>query len=82
MKVRIYGTPTCTYCISAKKLCEQNSIDYEYIVLANPQMIEQLSEMIGGPVKTVPQIFINSDGFDEYIGGYDEFAAEITNLTL
>lgn len=82
MKVRIYGTPDCTYCTQAKEFCKNKNIPYEYITLSNKQQFEQLQEMVGKPVRTVPQIFMNEDGFDEYVGGYNELRTKIKNMTL
>lgn len=82
MKVRIYGTPQCNFCSKAKQFCESHNIKYEYITLDSKQKVEQLQEMVGKPVKTVPQIFINDDGFDEYVGGYEELRNKIKKMTL
>ena len=77
MKVTIYGKPGCSYCEQAKTLCENKGIQYEYLTVGTDIQLEQLFERCGGPVRSVPQIFINSDGFSEYVGGYNQLKAKI-----
>ena len=77
MKAIIYGTPGCTYCTQAKKLAESNGIEVEYKTIGQDIQKEQLEEIIGLTIKTAPQIFINSDGFTEYVGGFAEFKTKL-----
>jgi len=49
-----------------------NSWHYTYKTVNVEVTVEQLTEMVGSPVKTVPQIFMSNDGFTEYVGGFDE----------
>lgn len=68
MKVTIYGKANCPDCVKAKSLCEYNAIPFETKMVGVDVSIEQLNEMVGIPVRSVPQIFCTSDGFTEYVG--------------
>lgn len=70
MKALIYGRPNCSYCEKAKALCKLKGIAYDYKIVGDDIQREQLEEMVGGTVSSVPQIFLISEGFSEYVGGY------------
>lgn len=63
----IYGKTPCSYCVLAKKYCEDNNISYLYKELNADYTKEFLLETFSS-AKTFPVIEI--DG--EYIGGYSE----------
>ena len=66
-RIRVYSTRWCGYCLRAKTLLENKSIEYEEISLDNdPAFRRKLFDLTGG--WTVPQILI--DG--RPIGGYTE----------
>lgn len=70
-RVEIYTTPTCPYCIAARKLLTQKGAAFEEISVAgDPEGRRRMSERAGGRT-TVPQIFI--DG--KHIGGCDDLHA-------
>lgn len=71
MKVKIYGRSVgCPYCTTAKDICVQNKFDMEFIDMESTGMTkDDLIEIVGKPVGTVPQIFVD----DEYVGGCTEF---------
>ena len=68
MRIQMYTTSWCGYCVRAKALLEQRGIAYEEIRLDDddPAFRKELFELTGG--WTVPQIVI--DG--RPIGGYTE----------
>ena len=67
-KVVIYTTPSCPYCLAAKKFLKSKNVFFNEVDVSNDDaMRERLVEMTGGR-ETVPQIFI--DG--QPLGGYDE----------
>jgi len=70
MKVVIYGKPNCPYCVSAKELVKTKAgIEYEYIDIVEAGLgKEELSMLVGKPVLTVPQIFVD----DKPIGGFSD----------
>jgi len=75
MHVKIYGKDQCAFCIRAKELAiqlqGQGKLTYEYIDLQEAGMgAAELGELVGRPVRTVPQILID----DKPIGGYTEFS--------
>ena len=67
MRVRVYTTHWCGYCVRAKALLDQRGLDYDEVDLGNdPRFRARLNELTGG--WTVPQIMIG----DRPIGGYTE----------
>ena len=68
VKIEIYTTPFCPYCVRAKALLKRKGVDFEEIdVTMVPGAREEMLARAGGR-RTVPQIFIDGDG----IGGSDE----------
>ncbi len=82
MFVKIYGRPNCPYCEKAKALAEKlkttmPDFDYEYIdIIVAGLDKDDLSDMAGRPVSTVPQIFMN----EMYVGGFTDFDALMKQL--
>lgn len=67
-QIVIYTTPTCPYCIAAKKLLNEKGAAFEEISVAfDPIGRSKMSRLAGGR-SSVPQIFI--DG--RHIGGCDD----------
>ncbi|ECQ3861661.1 GrxA family glutaredoxin [Salmonella enterica] len=71
----IYGRDNCSFCKRAVELAKQlhghGYGDYQYIDIIEAGIDKgKLSDLVGKPVDTVPQVFV--DG--EPIGGYSEFA--------
>jgi glutaredoxin len=74
--IEIYGTPTCGFCIRAKKLAERYQLPYEYKdISANQANRDELTERMGSEPRQVPQIFWNNN----YVGGYEQLSEEIQN---
>ncbi|WP_457797756.1 glutaredoxin 3 [Methylocystis sp. S23] len=70
-RIEIYTTPTCPYCIAAKKLLTQKGAAFEEISVAgDPEGRAAMTARAGGRA-TVPQIFV--DG--RHIGGCDDLYA-------
>lgn len=70
-RIEIYTTPTCPYCLSAKRLLTQKGAGFEEISVAgDPEGRRAMSARANGRT-TVPQIFI--DG--RHIGGCDDLYA-------
>jgi glutaredoxin 3 len=69
-RVEIYTTPSCPFCVRAKRLLQARGIVYDEVdVAGNAELRADLVQRTGR--RTVPQIFI--DG--EPIGGFEELAA-------
>ena len=67
-KITIYTTPTCGYCIRAKRLLMQKRAPFEEIdVSRDVRRRQEMVQKSGGRL-TVPQIFIG----EKHIGGCDE----------
>lgn len=70
-RIEIYTTPTCPYCIAAKKLLTEKGAPFEEISVAgDPEGRAAMAARAGGRT-TVPQIFI--DG--KHVGGCDDLYA-------
>jgi glutaredoxin 3 len=69
VKVEIYGTRSCRYCVMAKQLFAQKGLTYED---HDVDIDEKAHEMMArtGNASSVPQIFIG----EKHIGGYGELA--------
>ena len=68
IKIDVYTTPYCPFCIRAKKLLKDKKINFNEIDLSeNPEKFEEMINKSNG-AKTVPQIFVN----DTHIGDCDQ----------
>jgi len=69
--IKVYTTPYCPYCVSAKELLRRKGVDFVEINVAGDRgrRIEMV-ERSGGRM-TVPQIFIG----DTHVGGCDDLYA-------
>lgn len=77
MKVQIYTTAICPYCVAAKNMLKHFGLDYEEIRVDTDPVKRE--EMIARTHRrTVPQIFVN----DHHVGGYDELVAAEHSGTL
>ena len=65
--VKIYTTNWCPSCVAAKRLFQEESIEFEEINIEEQGIDRQKLYDLAGRY-TVPQIFIN----DKCIGGYDQ----------
>lgn len=72
--IEIYGNTNCVWCDRAKALCEQYNLGYNYKMIQDDGVLEELQERVGS-VRTVPQIFWHG----KHVGGYTELASEIEN---
>lgn len=68
VRVTIYTTAICPFCVAVKRMFDSLEIAYEEIPLdADPTLRQRLSEETGG-WRTVPMIFVG----DRFIGGFAE----------
>ena len=70
MKAIIYTTPVCGYCQMAKNLMTKRNIEYEEVTVGKDITKEELVEVLGKDVRTVPQILVDN----VYVGGYTELS--------
>jgi len=69
-EVLVYTTPSCPYCVMAKRLLTQKGVSYQEIDVANDgDKRRWLAETTGQ--RTVPQIFIGGKPY----GGFSDIAA-------
>ena len=70
-RVEIYTTPTCPYCLAAKRLLTRKGVVFEETdVAADPALRQAMIQRAGGR-RTVPQIFIGG----QHVGGSDDLHA-------
>ncbi len=60
MNIEIYGAEWCTFCKQAVALCEQKGVSYTYQDIDNSSVMKELTEKLGSPPRSVPQIFVNN----------------------
>ena len=69
--VEIYTTPSCPYCIAAKRLLDKKGVAYsETDVSRDPALRQAMTARASGS-RTVPQIFIGG----QHVGGSDDLHA-------
>ena len=69
LKIEVYSTSNCPYCVRAKALLKSKNLSFEEIDVSDD--VDSLQKMVQlSGLRTVPQIFIN----DQSIGGFDELA--------
>ena len=69
VKVEIYSTGLCPYCVRAKKLLEKKGVEYrEYRIDKEPGLREEMEQR--SQRTSVPQIFIA----DQHVGGFDDIS--------
>jgi len=70
VKVEIYTSAICAYCMAAKNLLKQKGLDYAEIrVDTDPARRDEMIKRTQR--RTVPQIFIAG----QHVGGYDDLVA-------
>jgi GrxC family glutaredoxin len=70
IRVELYTTPSCSFCVRAKRLLEARGIAFREIdVAADAELRAEIIRRTSR--RTVPQIFIDGRS----IGGFEELAA-------
>ncbi|CAI5730368.1 unnamed protein product [Hyaloperonospora brassicae] len=75
--ITVFTTPTCKFCLAAKKIMREREWKFDEVSIPSEVSVQSLQQIVGIPVKTVPQIFV--DGI--YIGGYTELVAHLGILS-
>ncbi|UXI66939.1 glutaredoxin 3 [Tahibacter amnicola] len=71
VKVEIYTTAICPYCVAAKNVLKMKGLSYEEMRIdTDPARRDEMLTRAAGR-RTVPQIFINGT----HVGGYDDLVA-------
>jgi glutaredoxin 3 len=74
MNATLYSKDSCSFCIRAKMLLEQNGVDYEYVDLTgNIDEQVELAKRTGR--MTMPLVFVG----DELIGGFEDLVLALRN---
>ena len=70
VKVEIYTSAMCGYCVAAKNLLKQKGLDYSEIRIdVDPSRRDEMVQRTQR--RTVPQIFIAG----QHVGGFDDLVA-------
>lgn len=70
LKIEIYSTHTCPYCVRAKALFKQKGVSFtEFFIDEDDTLRAQMMER--SQRRSVPQIFINN----QHVGGCDDLYA-------
>jgi len=73
----VYGRPGCGYCVAAIQLLKAKGYGYDYIdIYAQGMSTADLADIVGRPVRTVPQIVHG----DTYVGGYTDLVPYLKTL--
>ena len=66
--IEIYTTPTCPYCVAAKRLLDSKGVAFREIdVSRDPNLRDAMTRRANGR-RSVPQIFIGA----KHVGGSDD----------
>lgn len=71
MKIEIYSTDHCPFCVRAKQLLASNGLDQFQEIKVDSDPVQRLRMIERSGRRSVPQIFI--DG--QHVGGFDDLAA-------
>jgi len=77
VKVTLYGTEHCSYCLAARMLLTKKGIDFDEVSVSRDATMRRRMEDMSGR-RTVPQIFIG----ERAIGGFEELDALDRDGTL
>jgi len=66
--VEIYTTPSCPYCVAAKRLLAKKGVSFTEIDVSRDAAARMTMTQRAGGRRTVPQIFIGG----QHVGGSDE----------
>jgi|TARA_B100000085_G_scaffold76356_1_gene68576 glutaredoxin len=81
---KVFTKPNCQFCVRAKELLDKLNIPYETYHLGEnleggdgnyTVTIDQMFEMIGKPVRSMPQIMVD----DKLIGGFTDLREYLIN---
>lgn len=65
--ITVYTSPSCPYCVMAKRLLASRERSYEEVDISrDPARLQEMLTLSGR--RTVPQIFIGG----QHVGGYDD----------
>jgi glutaredoxin 3 len=78
---------SCKYCVKAKELLKERSINYKEVLIPQDISKDDLQSSIVPWIDqrdlTVPQIFLNGEiGSQRYIGGYDNLVEFLKNRII
>lgn len=78
MKVTVYSTTTCPFCVKLKQWLDERGVEYtDYLVDKNPyaaQMMVSLSGQMGVPFSTIE----HEDGTTDKVLGFDRERFEVS----
>lgn len=63
---KVYGKPSCTFCLRAKKLLERKGVEFEYIDIQQDAWGYEV--VVSSGQRTVPVIYQD----EKLVGGFEE----------
>lgn len=70
MKIKVYSSPTCSYCDKEKEFLKEHNIEFEEVnVMEDQEAAKELNEKTGA---TGVPVTVIDNNFDEAIIGFDE----------
>lgn len=74
----VYGGNSCTNCKQAVQLLNNKNINFVYKSFGDDYTLEELTELVGAPTRSIPQIFqIGENNQIVHIGGLMELVKHL-----
>lgn len=74
----VYGGESCSNCKQAVQLLNNKNINFVYKSFPDDYTLEELTELVGAPTRSIPQIFqIGENNQIIYIGGLMELVKHL-----
>lgn len=74
----VYGGEGCSNCKQAVQLLNNKNINFVYKSFPDDYTLEELTELVGAPTRSIPQIFqIGENNKIIYIGGLMELVKHL-----
>ena len=75
MKAVVYSGPKCVWCDRVMQALNATHLEVEKKMITDDGVIEEINEIIGKPIRTVPQVVIGG----KHIGGYADVEKFLEN---
>lgn len=72
MKITIYSTPTCPYCVMVKRYLDDLKVAYEEVDVSHDEKQAQTMQQKSGQLGVPVAIFGLDDGKEEVVIGFDK----------
>lgn len=77
----VYGGSSCANCKQAVQLLNNKNINFVYKSFPDDYTLEELTELVGAPTRSIPQIFqIGENNQIVHIGGLMELVKHLKEI--